>query len=105
MWPRDVAVGIVDVRDAPVQRLVSDQAAGDLNLGKLWHPPVLPSRGPASADRHPRTRPTAGRLTRMGPGPGRPLRTPLPGSSGPPGAVHSHAPAPGTGASPRERPG
>src|SRR6185437_6271131 len=50
MWPRDVAVRIVDVRDAPVQRLVSDQAAGDLNLGKLWHPPVLPSRGPASAD-------------------------------------------------------
>src|SRR5215831_8789639 len=41
MWPGDVDVGIVDVHDPPVQGPFSDQAAGDLNLGKLWHPPVL----------------------------------------------------------------
>jgi hypothetical protein len=46
MRPPDVAVGIVDIHDAPVQGLVSDQAAGGLNLGKLWHPPVLPDRQP-----------------------------------------------------------
>ena len=40
----DVAVGIVHIHDAPLQGLVSDQAAGRLNLGKLGHLPVLPSR-------------------------------------------------------------
>jgi hypothetical protein len=34
-----------------VQGLVSDQAAGNLNLGKLWHSPVLPARGPAPTAR------------------------------------------------------
>src|SRR5450755_1819063 len=51
MGPPDVAVGIVDVHDAPVQGTVSDQAAGNLNLGKLWHSPVLPARGPAPTAR------------------------------------------------------
>ena len=45
--PTDVAVGIVHVHDPPVQRLVSDQAAGRLNLGKLGHTSVLPSRAPS----------------------------------------------------------
>src|SRR5271155_3692327 len=45
MRPPDVTVRIVDVHDAPVQGLVSDQATGSLNLGKLWHPSVLPDRG------------------------------------------------------------
>src|SRR5690348_16966320 len=43
--PGHVGVGVVDIHDAPVQGPVSDQAAGGLNLGKLWHPPVLPARG------------------------------------------------------------
>src|SRR4249919_3934037 len=60
MRPPDVAIGIVDVHDAPVQGLVSDQAAGGLNLGKLWHPPVLPARGSGkrqSSDQRPASQP------------------------------------------------
>src|SRR6266487_5953009 len=99
MRPHDVAVGIVDVHDAPVQGLVSDQAAGDLNLGKLWH--RISSTLPRTCTRWRGRRP-AGRLTRMDWRLGRSRRTPLPGWSGPAGAVHARACAPGTGASLRE---
>jgi hypothetical protein len=42
--PADERVGVVDSHDAPVQGLISDQAAGGLDLGKLRHLTVLPAR-------------------------------------------------------------
>jgi hypothetical protein len=42
--PADERVGVVDRDDATVQRLVGDELAGRLDLGKFWHLPVLPVR-------------------------------------------------------------
>jgi hypothetical protein len=43
--PAHVRVGVINVRDAPVQRVVGDEAAGGLDFGKFWHAPVLLAGG------------------------------------------------------------